>query len=79
MINSWSVGELRKALADPGLRDDVPVQIVLADTPGDFTSFVTRVLVGAERDGVLGAGGAVGLQDALLLLADASEAGDCGP
>ncbi|WP_432066332.1 DUF6225 family protein [Streptomyces sp. C10-9-1] len=64
------VGDLRRVLSDPALDDSTPIQVALADAPGDFSSYGTRVVVSAERDGVIGADGTPGLRSALLLLAD---------
>ncbi|MEU6016884.1 DUF6225 family protein [Streptomyces sp. NPDC047515] len=43
----WNAGQLRDALKD--LPDDAPIQIGVADQPGDFDGYHGYVLVDAEH------------------------------
>jgi len=65
-----TVGQLRAVLERLEGRDDLPVQAVVAFTPGDFVEGGVRIAVGAEVDVVVTPSGPGPGHDALVILLD---------
>ena len=54
-VSAWTVGQIRKALAD--FPDDMPVRVAPLEEPGGELEAPLQVVTGAERRFADGAGG----------------------